>query len=285
MDEKITELFTTKVNHQQVADSVSSALSKTSITSEVQTIRNALNSLSDQVSAAAKKSEISETEGDSLKKLEKSLAKLKNLLDEKLDKTAFEESKSNGSEKEKDEVTAYMVSTGLQKCMSCNRPLPSDAVARAFKAHVVPGVEAATADAFPHVHFAENVDRLRETALSAPLSRNKFHDVPHAKSQSDVLHAKLSLSMAEQGVVPKQSLSSPLTYSILHGKQAPPQSPATISSWNANHDLVMPLPGQLDHGIERTFKGIVPVSIVLADCVRMIFHSLLSTSILLCQLL
>jgi hypothetical protein len=256
MDEKITELFTTKANHQQIADSVNSALKKATITSEVEAIRAALSSLSDQVSAAAK-NEISETESDSLKKLEKSLSKLKNLLDEKLDKTVFEESKSNSGEKEKDEVTAYMVSTGLQKCMSCNRPLPSEVVQRGSKAHVVPGVDAATADSFPHVHFAENVDLLRETALVAPLSRNKFHENSHSKTHSEILHAKMALSMAEQGVVPKQIISSPLTYSILHGKQAPPQSPANSSLWHGNHDSITPLP---DHGIDRTFRGIVPVS-------------------------
>jgi hypothetical protein len=270
MDEKITELFTTKVNHQQVADSVSSALSKTTITSEVQAIRNSLNSLSDQVSAAAKKTEISETEGDSLKKLEKSLSKLKQLLDEKLDKTVYEESKSNSGEKEKDDVTAYMVSTGLQKCMSCNRQLPVEAVLRGSKAHVVPGVESATTDAFPHIHFAENVDRLRETAISAPLSRNKFHDLPHTKSQADILHAKMTLSMAEQGVIPKQSLSSPLTYSILHAKHAPPQSPASAGSWHGHHDFSVPLPGHLDTGIDKTFKGIVPVRDTLSNCVHVL---------------
>lgn len=263
MDEKITELFTTKVNHQQVADSVSSALSKSTISSEVEAIRNSLNSLSDHISAAAKKSEISESEGDSLKKLEKSLSKLKHLLDEKLDKSTFEDSKSNSTEKEKDEITAFMVSTGLQKCMSCNRPLPPEAVLRGSKAHVVPGVEASTVDAFPHVHFAENVDRLRETALSAPLSRNKFHDFSHAKTQAEILHAKMSLSMAEQGVIPKQSHSSPLTYSILHSKQTPLQSPSINGSWHGNQDLSMPPSVLLDHGIDRQFKGIVPVSNVL----------------------
>jgi hypothetical protein len=256
MDEKITELFTTKVNHQQVADSVNSALSKTTISSEVDAIRTALNSLSDKVSAAAKKSEISDTESDSLKKLEKSLSKLKNVLDEKLDKTVFEDSKLVSGDKE--EVTAYMVSTGLSKCMSCNRPLPPDAVQRGNKAHVVP---TATADAFPHVHFAENVDLLRETAILAPLQRNKFHEISHThtKPQSDILQAKMSLLMAEQGVIPRQSLGSPLTYSILHGKLAPPQSPNT-GVLHGSRDFITPLPTQLELGVDRTFKGIVPVS-------------------------
>jgi hypothetical protein len=259
MDEKITELFTTKANHQQIADSVNSALKRATLTSEVEAIRAALNSLSDQVSAASK-NENSETESDSLKKLEKSVSKLKHLLDEKLDKAAFEESKSNSAEKEKDEVvTAYMVSTVLQKCMSCNRPLPSEVVQRGSKAHVVPGVDAATADSFPHIHFAESVDLLRETSLSAPLSRNKFHDFSHSKSQSDILHTKMALSMAEQGVIPKQNLSSPLTYSILHGKQAPlvSQSPAHSSFWQGNHESIAFLP---DQGTDKTFRGIVPVS-------------------------
>ena len=259
MDEKITELFTTKANHQQIADSVNSALKKATLTSEVEAIRAALIVLSDKVSAATK-NETSETESDSLHKLEKSVSKLKIMLDEKLDKSAFEESKSNGGEKEKEEtITAYMVSTALQKCMSCNRPLPSEVVQRSSKAHVVPGVDAATADSFPHVHFAENVDLLREIALSAPLSRNKFHEMPHAKTHSDILHTKMALSLAEQGVIPKQNLSSPLTYSILHGKQAPPlpQSPANSSFWQGNHESIASLP---DHGIDRTFRGIVPVS-------------------------
>jgi hypothetical protein len=257
MDEKITELFTTKVNHQQVADSVNSALSKTTISSEVDAIRTALNSLSDKVSAAAKKSEISDTESDSLKKLEKSLSKLKNVLDEKLDKTVFEDSKLGSGDKEKEEVTAYMVSTGLSKCMSCNRPLPPDAVQRGNKAHVVP---TATADAFPHIHFAESVDLLRETAILAPLQRNKFHEISHNKPQSDILQAKMSLLMAEQGVIPKQSLGSPLTYSILHGKLVPPQSPANTGVLHGSRDFITPLPTQLEIGVDRTFKGIVPVS-------------------------
>lgn len=260
MDEKITELFTTKANHQQIADSVNSALKKATLTSEVEAIRAALSSLSDQVSAATK-SEVSETESDSLKKLEKSVSKLKNLLDEKLDKSVFEESKSSGGEKEKDDVvTAYMVSTALQKCMSCNRPLPLEVVQRGSKAHVVPGVDVSTADSFPHVHFAENVDLLRETSVSAPLPRNRFHEISHAKTQSDILHTKMALSMAEQGVIPKQNISSPLTYSILHGKQAPqfPQSPVHSSLWQGNHEsIVASLP---DHGIDRTFRGIAPVS-------------------------
>jgi len=257
MDEKITELFTTKVNQHQIADSVASALSKNNISVEVEAIRSALNTLSDQVTAAGKKNENSEEESDSLKKLEKSLSKLKHLLDEKLDKTVFEESKLSNGEK-KEDITAYMVSTGLQKCMSCNRPLPLDAVHRGSKAmfaQVPPGVETASADAFPHVHFAENVDRLREIALSSPLSRNKFHEIP-TKTQSEIFHAKMSLSMAEQGVIPKQSISSHLTYSILHGKHVPPpQSPVATGT---GHEAATPMPLQLDHGIDRTFKGIIP---------------------------
>jgi len=262
LDEKITELFTTKVNHHQVADSVSSALSKNNISVEVEAIRAALNTLSDRVSAAGKKNENSEEETDSLKKLEKSLSKLKHLLDDKLDKAVFEDSKLGSGEK-KEDITAYMVSTGLQKCMSCNRPLPSEALHRGSKimaAHMTPGVESSAADAFPHVHFAENVDRLRETALSAPLSRNKFHEI-HTKAQADAIQAKLSLSMAEQGVVPKQLLSNHLTYSIMHGKLGPPpQTPVTAGTGPVTHEAVTPNPLQLDYGIDRTFKGIIPVS-------------------------
>jgi hypothetical protein len=259
IDEKISELFTMKVSHQQVADSINSALSKTTIMKEIEIIRTGLNSLSDQVSVASKKIENSELENESLKKLQKSVSKLKQLVDEKLDKTTFEDSRASSGDKEKDEITAYMVSTGLHKCMSCNRPLPCETVQRGSKSHVIPGVDSAASDAFPHIHFAENVDLLRETAVASPLSRNRYHEVCHSKTQAEILHAKMTISLAEKGIIPKHMLSSPSTYSILPSKQLPPpHSPVNLMP--GKHDLSTMLSGQPDFGIDRTFKGIVPVS-------------------------
>jgi hypothetical protein len=54
-------------------------------------------------------------------------------------------------------------------------------------------------------------------------------------------------------------LSSPSTYSILPSKQLPPpHSPVNLMP--GKHDLSTMLSGQPDFGIDRTFKGIVPVS-------------------------